>query len=197
MNPRTCIVTKEQGDAAGMIRFVAGPDGAVVPDIKRRLEGRGVWVTANREAVEKAIERNLFARGLKQQVNVPPDLAERIDGLLEKQALAALSMARKAGLVVTGFAKCDAAVRSGKVALLLHALEASPDGVRKFNQAIHMVRELGAEPPAVNQSLNGEQMDLALGGHNVVHAAAMHGGAATALAGAVAALTVYREKGKV
>ena len=159
VNPRTCIVTGEPGEAAGMIRFVAGPEDQVVPDLKRKLPGRGVWVTARRDLVDKAVTRNLFARGLKQQVTVSPDLASQVDELLEKQALAALSMAKKAGAAVTGHTKCDAAIRSGNAALVLHAREAAADGIRKLGQAIHMLKELGGEVPAVSQSLTTEQMD--------------------------------------
>jgi hypothetical protein len=190
MNPRTCIVTRQAGEADRMIRFVAGPDGKVVPDLKQKLPGRGVWVTARRDIVETAVRKRLFARGLKEDVVAAETLPADVDRLLETAALSALSMARKAGLVVTGFAKVDAAIRSGKVSLVLNAADAAEDGIRKIAQAVHSLTE-GARPPA-RAVLTSDQMDLALGGNNVVHAAALKGGASDVLLSAIDRLAGYR-----
>jgi uncharacterized protein len=190
MNPRTCIVTREAMEADEMIRFVAGPDGKVVPDLKRRLPGRGVWVTARRSVVETAVRKHLFARGLKENVEAAATLPADVERLLEQAALSALSMARKAGLVVTGFTKVDAALRSGKVALLLNANDAADDGVRKLAQAIHSLEE-ASRPPA-RAIFSSDQMDLALGGNNVVHAAALKGGASDTLLARIEGLAGYR-----
>lgn len=192
LNPRTCIVTGKAGNADEMIRFVASPQGVVTPDLKRRLPGRGVWVRANRDLVETAVRKKAFARGLKQGVTAPETLAGDVETLLLRDASGALGMARKAGLVVTGFAKCDSAIRSGKAVLLMHAAEAAGDGKRKLAQAIHMLSEMGGGPVAVSEAMTGEQLDLALGGNNVVHAAAMHGGASDRLVTAIARLQHYR-----
>src|SRR5579871_5287276 len=102
---RLCIATRQVRPVGALIRFVIGPDGAVVPDLKRRLPGRGVWVTARRQAVAEAVRRRLFGRGLKAEVRVSPELPDAVERLLEQSALNALSIARKAGLVVHGFAK--------------------------------------------------------------------------------------------
>jgi predicted RNA-binding protein YlxR (DUF448 family) len=190
MNPRTCIVTREAGEADELIRFVAGPDGKVVPDLKRKLPGRGVWVSARREMVETAIRKHLFARGLKDDVEAAPTLASDVERLLEGAAISALSIARKAGLVVTGFTKVDSTVRSGKAALLLHATDAADDGVRKLAQAVHSLDE--AARPQVRTIFSSDQMDLALGGNNVVHAAALKGGACETLLARIDQLVRYR-----
>lgn len=190
MNPRTCIVSRQAGEADGLIRFVAGPDGKVVPDLKHKLPGRGVWVTARRDMVETAVRKRLFARGLKEEVVASETLPAEVERLLEAAALSALSMARKAGLVVTGFAKVDAAIRSGKAALVLNAADAAEDGVRKIAQAVHSLAE-GARPPA-RAVFTSDQMDLALGGNNVVHAAALKGGASDMLLGRIERLAGYR-----
>jgi predicted RNA-binding protein YlxR (DUF448 family) len=191
MNPRTCIVSREAGDAKDMIRFVLSPDGVVVPDVRQKLPGRGVWVTARREMVETAVRKRLFSRGLKAEAQAPADLAQQVDRLLEADALSALGLARKAGLIITGFGKVDAALRQGKVCLLLHASEAAPDGVRKLGQAIHAAGEPGGAPPVL-AIFSSEQMDLALGGDNVVHAAALAGGASEFLLGRIERLAAYR-----
>src|SRR5690606_33411462 len=127
MSERTCIVTREVGEPEGLLRFVVGPDMSVVPDLKRKLPGRGCWVTAERGYVDQAARKNLFARAFKARVSVPDDLGGMVDRLLAQTALGSLGLARKAGQVALGAAKVEAAVRSGKAMLVLHAQEASPD----------------------------------------------------------------------
>ena len=80
-----------------MIRFVVGPAGEAVPDVKRKLPGRGIWITASRAAIEEAVKRNVFARGFKRDVRVAGDLAAQVERLLERAALDALAIAAKAG----------------------------------------------------------------------------------------------------
>ena len=111
MNDRTCIVTRESGSADDLIRFVAGPDGSVVPDLKRNLPGRGCWVKAERRLVDEAVKRKLFARALKEGVTPQADLGALVDQLLTKSALGSLALARKAGAVVSGSTKVDQAIR--------------------------------------------------------------------------------------
>src|SRR5260221_13023036 len=102
---RLCIATREVRPVGELMRFVAGPDGSVVPDLKRRLPGRGVWITARRHLVEEAVRRRMFGRGFKVGVKVSAELGDELDRLLERSALIALSIARKAGLVILGFGK--------------------------------------------------------------------------------------------
>src|SRR5215471_9708855 len=118
-----CIVTREVRPVADMIRFVVGPDGDAVPDLKRRLPGRGVWVTANRKAVAEAVKRRAFGRGFKAEVRVSPNLVEEIERLLEQSVLDALGIARKAGRVVVGSAAVERALVSEPVVALLHAAD--------------------------------------------------------------------------
>jgi hypothetical protein len=171
---RVCIVGRVVRPVDEMIRFVVDPEGTVVPDIKRRLPGRGVWVTAAAEIVGMAAARNAFARGFKRPVKAPRDLVVVTDRLLEAAALDALSIAHKAGLVRTGFAKVEGALAHGQAAALLHAAEAAPDGVRKLAAA---ARRDGApnEPLPTVTAFTGAQLDLALGRLNVVHAALLAG----------------------
>jgi len=172
---RLCIVAREVRPVADMIRFVIGPDGEVVPDLKRRLPGRGVWVSANRKAVAEAVGRRAFARGFKADVRVAPDLAGRVELLLERSALDALSIARKAGRVVVGLSRVERALAAEPVAALLHAADAGRDGARKIAAAAR--RHLGekADGLAIVQGFTGAQLDLALGRPSVVHAALLAG----------------------
>lgn len=192
MNERTCIVTRQAGEPEGLLRFVAGPDMSVVPDLKRKLPGRGCWVTADRLHVEEAARKNLFSRAFKAKVTPPDDLGGMVDTLLARAALGSLGLARKAGQVVLGAAKVDSAVRTGKAALVLHAVEASPDGVRKIDQARRAV--VWQEGPSIpSYKLFSEaELGLALGGTNVIHAAVLAGDTGKAVLKRVVALDRYR-----
>lgn len=192
MNDRTCIVTRESGPAEGLIRFVAAPDGSVVPDLKRSLPGRGCWVTATRARVDEAVRKQIFKRALKDDVTASSDLGALVDSLLVKSALGALSLSRKAGQVTSGSAKIDAAIRSGGATLVLHSTGAAPDGVRKLTQARKAVALSGGPVIPSHTLFTTAQMDLALGGVNVIHAAALAGSAGENLKKRIAALTQFR-----
>jgi predicted RNA-binding protein YlxR (DUF448 family) len=170
---RLCVATRTVRPVADLIRFVVGPDGEAVPDLKRKLPGRGVWVTATQDALGDAIKRKIFARGFKRDVRLPPDLLGRTEQLLERSVLDALAIAGKASLVAVGFTKVETALADKRVVAVLHAAEAAPDGVRKLDAAVHR-RESGG-PMAVSRILTSAQLDLALGRPNVIHAALLAG----------------------
>lgn len=192
MNDRTCIVTRKAGSADELIRFVAAPDGTVTPDLKRALPGRGCWVTARRDIVEEAMRKNLFARSLKEGVTVPDGLAALIDMVMVKYLQGALGLSRKAGQLLTGAAKVEGAIRSGEAILVLHAADAAQDGVRKMDQARKAVAMAGGPDIPALKLLASAEMDLALGGGNVIHAAALRGPAGEGLAKKAMALARYR-----
>jgi hypothetical protein len=129
-------------------------------------------VTATREALEDAIKRKAFARGFRRDVRTPADLAARTERLLEQAVIDALAMAHKAGLVAAGFNRAATALEREDVVALLHAAEASPDGVRKLDAAVRQGR---GQPLPVIEFLTSAQLDLALGRPNVVHAALLAG----------------------
>lgn len=192
MNDRTCIVTRQTREPDALLRFVAGPDGAVVPDIRRKLPGRGCWVTADRDHVERAAGKNLFARALKTNVKAPPDLGRMVDGLLASAALGVLGLARKAGAVALGAAKVDGAIRSGRAVAVLHAMEASDDGVRKLAQARRATELAGGPDIPAFKLFSEAELGLALGATNVIHAAVLASEAGTAALKRVVALDRYR-----
>jgi hypothetical protein len=170
---RLCIATREVRPVGDLIRFVVGPDGAAIADIKHKLPGRGIWVTATHGALGEAIKRRAFARGFKREVRLPANLVERTEGLLEAAVLDALGIAVKAGLTVVGFTKSEAALGRGTAVALFHAAEAAPDGVRKLEAA--MRRQPADRPVAVIGFLTAAQLDLAFSRSNVVHAALLAG----------------------
>jgi predicted RNA-binding protein YlxR (DUF448 family) len=191
---RTCIVTRAARPVDGLIRFVVAPDGAVVPDLRRRLPGRGLWVTARADHVETAEKRKLFARAHGGPVKVEPGLAGRVEEALAEAAFAALSMARKAGMLVSGFAKVEAAITGEEVVALIHAAEAAPDGVAKLAAAFR--RRHGDRKPAVIRCFTGEQLDLAFARTNVIHAALLAGPASRNLLTRVEAWLAFRGEGR-
>jgi uncharacterized protein len=169
---RFCAVTRTAKPVDDMIRFVVGPQG-VVPDLKRKLPGRGLWVTADKTALKDAVARKVFARGFKREVQVAPELVTLTEGLLIRSVLDALAIAGKSGLVATGFSKVEAALTGERVAGLMHASDAKPDGVRKLQGALHDRPD--AEKVATVTAFTTDQLDLALGRSNVVHAALLAG----------------------
>lgn len=197
MNDRTCIVTRKTRDRAELIRFVAAPDGTVAPDIKAVLPGRGCWVTADAETVAMAVKRKAFARALKADVTAAPDLPELVDRLLSKSALGALGLLRKAGALVTGSAKVEETVRRGQAAFVLHAADGAADGIRKISQARRATEALGGPSTAAFAIFTSSEMSLALGGENVIHAAAIAGPAATGPHEKLLALARYRATGRM
>ncbi len=188
---RTCIVSRKTLPIADLIRFVLAPDGSVVPDLKRNLPGRGVWVEATREAVDRAVAKRLFARGFRTSAAADPALGALVDRLLTEQALGTFGLARKAGLVVTGFAKVEAAVAREPLSGLVHAAEAGSDGITKLTAALR--RRFGGEIGCpVVRIFSGSQLDLALGRSNVIHAALLAGRASEIFVERAFALGRYR-----
>jgi predicted RNA-binding protein YlxR (DUF448 family) len=172
---RFCVVERTVRPVDDLIRFVVAPDGTVVPDVKRNLPGRGLWVTATRTAVETAARRKLFAKGFKREVRAGTDLAEVTDRLLERAALDSLSIAAKARNAVTGFTKVEAALNRDAPIALLHASDGSDDGLRKLKALLRRNEDPESPEIPVIRAFSGAQLDLALGRSNVIHAALLAG----------------------
>jgi uncharacterized protein len=193
---RLCLATRDVKAVDGMIRLVGAPDGRVVADIERKLPGRGAWITATRTAVEKALADKVLARAFKGKYSAAPDLPDEIETLLEKAALASLSMANKAGVVITGFTKIEKALAEVDVFLLVHASDAAPDGIRKLQQASARSEMAGLKHPDRIAPFRGEQLDLALGRSNVVHAALLTHPVSTAFLSRCLRLDRWRNGGQ-
>ncbi len=131
---RRCIATGTVQPRDGMIRFVIAPDGEVVPDLEERLPGRGLWLIADRAALDKALAKTLFSKAARRAVRAPADLAERLERLLRRRCLDQIGLARRAGQVLAGYEKVREALKGGRVGragpppgLLLEAADGSPD----------------------------------------------------------------------
>ena len=188
---RLCASTGKVRPIDDMIRFVVSPEGSAVPDLKQRLPGRGVWITATRTALGEAIARKAFARSFKRDVRVASDLLDSTDRLLERGALDALAIAYKARRVVAGFAKVEAALVDGDAVALLHASDAGPDGVRKLNATARRNSDDHGSI-AVLAAFTSAQLDLALGRSNVVHAALLAGPESKAVLARLARVERFR-----
>jgi len=187
---RTCIVTRAKKPVGELIRFVVAPDGTVVPDLRRKLPGRGVWVTATAATVETAERKRLFHKQFDGSVAVEPGLAARVDALLLTAAAGALALARKAGTLIGGFGKVEAALASDPVVALIHAADAGADGIAKLGAAAR--RRFGEGKLPVIRCFGAEQLDLAFGRTNVIHAALLAGPASDNVLARVWDLVGYR-----
>lgn len=154
-----------------LVRFVAGPDGVIVPDLARKLPGRGLWVEASRASVDAAVKKNLFARAAKAKVAAAADLSDRIAALLHRRLLDSLGLAKRSGELVSGFEKVQAAVEAGKAAWLIEASDGADDGRRKMLQAVRR----SPAPPRLAGLFTSDEMGLALGLDNVIHVAFLAG----------------------
>lgn len=172
---RFCALDRIPKPVDEMIRFVVGPDGEVAPDIKRKLPGRGLWITATRAAVTEAVKRNIFARGFKREMRTDPVLADRIDELLARAALDALAIAGKAGRVVAGFGKVEDATADPELAAIVAASDGAGDGKRKIAAALRRSGTDRTRSAPIVGCFTSSQLDLALNRLNVVHAALLDG----------------------
>lgn len=189
---RACALTRKVMPVSKLVRFVVGPGDEVVPDVKRKLPGRGLWVTASRESIAEAVKRNVFARGFKRGVHATAALPEETERLLERSALDALAIAGKAGRVVTGAAKVDAALEQDDLLAIMHATDAAVDGKRKLDAALHRTKGERARGIPVIETFSGSQLDLALNRPNVVHAALLAGPGSETLLARVKRLKRFR-----
>jgi len=189
---RTCIVTGVKDDPEAMLRFVLAADSSVVPDIRRKLPGRGVWTRLSVEAVRRAGAKGAFSHAFRARAEAPVSLAETVDALLERDALQSLSMANKAGLVFAGAFKVDAAIAAGGVTALLQASDGASDGAAKRGQALRVKLGPAAGTIARINVFSSSQLGLALGKANVIHAALKSGAASSAFLARAERLRRYR-----
>lgn len=166
---RRCLATGESQPRGGLIRFVLGPDGTVVPDVAGKLPGRGMWVSADRAALETAVKKKLFARAARQPVTVPEGLPDLVEGLVARRLIDTLSLAHKAGQALAGYEKAREVLASGRAAVLVQARDGSERGKSK----------LRTPPNAAHVGcLSAQELGLSFGRDHVIHAAVVAGGLA-------------------
>ncbi len=186
---RTCIATGETLPESALIRFAAAPDGALTPDIGAKLPGRGVWVRAERAAIEKAVKRNAFARGLKTAVAPPADLADRVEALIHRRCLDLLGLARSAGALAMGTVQVEEAIRRAPPLWLIEASDGAPDGRRKL---IQLAFGLWGAEPRVAGCFTSAELGVALGRDPVVHAVLLQEGMAQRWTDEISRLSGFR-----
>ena len=191
---RMCAVRRQVRPIGELIRFVISPQGDVVPDLKRKLPGRGMWLTASRGVVAEAVRRHQFSKAFKRELRIPQTLPADIEALLVRSVVEALGIAAKAGQVVAGFGKVESALREGTVEVLIHASDGAADGIRKLDMlARQNAGNRGAKPqiPVVT-ALKSIELDLALTRSNVIHAAVLAGPASKSFLSRSQMLVRYR-----
>ena len=180
---RRCIATGESRPAAGLIRFVVGPDGMVVPDIGGKLPGRGIWVSADPAALELAQRKRLFSRAARAPVTVPEGLPAMVEAQLAQRVVELVSLARRGGQAVAGYEKVRERLGRGDAAVLLQASDGSPRGITKLR------------PPdggAHVTCLSAQELGMAFGRELVIHAALSAGGLAARVVDEAARLASMR-----
>ena len=164
---RRCIVTGEVQPKAGLIRFVSGPDGLVVPDLAEKLPGRGIWVVADRAAIDKAAAKGLFSRAAKATVKAPEGLADLVEAGVARRLVELVSLARKSGRAVAGFEKVKGWLAEGRAKGLLQASDGSERGKGKLWTPTGG-RWFGC--------LTASELGLSFGRDHVIHGALAAGG---------------------
>lgn len=164
---RRCIVTAEVQPKGGLIRFVVGPDGMIVPDLAEKLPGRGIWVSASRAAIEKAAAKGLFSRAARMPVKAPEGLADLVEAGLARRVVELVSLARKSGRAVAGFEKVKGWLAEGRAKVLLQASDGSERGKGKL-WTPEGGRWFGC--------LTASELGLSFGRDHVIHGALAAGG---------------------
>ena len=168
---RRDIVSGQVMDEAALVRFVAGPGGLVVPDLARKLPGRGLWVAADRASVDTAVKKGAFSRAAKAKLAASADLADQVETLLRRRLLDGLGLAKRAGELISGFEKVASTLNAGKAAWLIEASDGAADGRRKI---LNVARK-SPKPPQLCGLFDAEDLGLALGAENVIHTAFLAG----------------------
>lgn len=190
---RQCAVSRHRRPISDLLRFVLDPAGRVTPDLRHRLPGRGVWLTAEATTVAAAVKTRAFAKAFKCPVELPEDLPALVDTLQVSDCLQSLAMANKAGLITCGFAKIEAALREAKVSARIEASDGAPDGRAKLDRLA--AARHGEARPIVVELFSAAQLSLALGRENVIHAVAHAGAAGDAFVKRCLRLANYRNGG--
>lgn len=185
---RRCVVTRAVRPKGELLRFVVGPEGEVVPDLAATLPGRGIWVSARREALDKACKANMFARSAKRAARVPEDLSERVHAMLARRCIDLLGLARGAGQAVAGYEKVRDWIGRDRAVLLIEAADGAADGRGKMTGA--------ARGLPVMSCLTAEELGAAFGRDRAVHVAVAAGGFAARLRDEIRRLSGFRSGGE-
>jgi len=189
---RMCALTRQVRPIDELIRFVVTPTGEIVADLKRKLPGRGLWISGSRTAVADAAKRGIFGKGFKRDVRLPATFAADTERLMVSSVIEALAMAAKAGQTVAGFAKVENALKRGQAAALIHASDGAADGIRKLDGLALTLSDGSDGKFPVLTELTSDELDLALGRTNVIHAALLAGSAGKTFLSRCHALARFR-----
>ena len=137
---RRCFVSHEKHPMEKLIRFVVSPDNKIVPDVEQCLPGRGLWLKAARDIVERACNKQLFEKFVRVNVEVDENLVEIVEKLLVRHCLNLIGLARRSGQAVAGFEKVKAFLSGREVCAVFCAFDCA------FDSRKRMVKVAGAVP---------------------------------------------------
>jgi predicted RNA-binding protein YlxR (DUF448 family) len=191
---RMCAVSRKVRPVDELIRFVVSPAGEIVPDLKRKLPGRGMWLSASRKVVAEAVRRHQFSKAFRRDLRVPTTFPADTETLLVRSVTEALAIAAKAGQVVAGFGKVETALKEGTAAVLIHASDGAADGIRKLDALARQNEGNRGDRPQISivTALKSAELDLALTRSNVIHAALLAGAASRTFLSRSQMLVRYR-----
>ncbi|MGV6810922.1 MAG: RNA-binding protein [Brevirhabdus sp.] len=183
---RRCIVTRKTLPKAELIRFVVGPDGQLVPDLLARLPGRGMWISAHRAVLDKALDKRLFNRAAKAEIKVADRMSDDVEALLARRVVELIALARKAGEAVAGYEKVKSWLMTGQGVILVQASDGSARGKTKLRT-----------PPggAFVGCLSAGEIGLAFGRESVIHGAVTAGGLGDRIVEEATRLAGFRQTG--
>jgi len=191
---RKDIASGELRDPADMLRLAFGPDGQIVPDIYAKLPGRGAWIEASREAVDKAVRAGAFARSAKRKVTIPDNFADMIEAGLSARVLGMIGMAKRAGQLESGFENVRSCARTGELAVRIEACDGQPDGRSKIRVVVKALsKELETPMPTLLGCFNSAELGKVVGRDNMVHACVHNGKMAKALLHEIDRLAGFRQ----
>ena len=186
---RRCIVSHESMPEARLIRFALAPDGVVVPDVAAKLPGRGAWVRADRESIERAAKKGGFSRAFKEETKSSDDLAARTEALLSRRCLDHLGLARRAGAIAIGATQVGTAIRANPAFVVIEAKDGAEEGREKL-MSLHI--GLWGRPAAAVGCFSAADLGVALGRERVIHACLLQERLALAWAAEIGRLAGFR-----
>ena len=192
---RRCLVTRASRPKGGLLRFVVSPEGVLVPDLGEKLPGRGLYVMPDRELLETAISKRLFAKAARQAVQVPEALPKNVAALLRQRALDLIGFAKRAGQAVAGFDRVKSWIEQGRAAVVIQAVDGATGGRQRLAGVAAAVGETlsdgSSHQPVMVELFGQDQLGAAFGRTATVHVAIAPGGLAKQLASTVEQILSY------
>lgn len=164
---RKCIASGATKEKSGLVRFVVGPGETIFADILEKLPGRGIWVSCEKDALKRAIDKGLFSRAARKAVKVPATLLNDVELMITNRVVGLLSLARKSGHSVAGYEKVKDWLSKDVAEVLVQSSDGSERGKSKLSTP---------RDGSFIGWLSSEELGAAFGRQTVIHCALASGG---------------------